>query len=153
MEEPVKICSKCKAAKLISCFYVRKSGRESGKARQPCIQCHSYVTKDYWFNRGGKENKKKYNETHGLVLDRIKQQRAMARDPLYIQKKLARYAVYNATRKGMIQKASDFSCTDCGVTANEYDHYLGYDENHWFDVEPVCFICHNKRTRLNARKV
>src|SRR5208282_5089639 len=47
-------------------------------------------------------------------------------------------AVHRAIRAGVLQKASSLKCVDCGNDAVMYDHYKGYGQKHWLDVEPVC---------------
>lgn len=103
--------------------------------------------KSYWNERGGREKKKEYLKENGIRVDRLKQENAKSKDPMYFIKKQARYTVYNQTRTGKLPRAKDLSCVDCGNMANEYDHHMGYDEENWLNVEPVCYNCHQKRTQ------
>ena len=57
----------------------------------------------------------------------------------------AQAAVYNAVKKGLLPSAKGCSCTDCGKSATEYDHYLGYEVCDRLNVQPVCSSCHAKR--------
>lgn len=41
--------------------------------------------------------------------------------------------------------ARNFLCVDCGKPATDYDHYLGYNDEHCLDVQPVCRSCHFRR--------
>jgi len=41
-------------------------------------------------------------------------------------------------------------CVDCGKQASEYDHYLGYSDEHVLDVQPVCKSCNAKRAYLRG---
>ena len=76
------------------------------------------------------------------------------RDPLRLKARGAvRYAVY----KRRIPAAWDLPCVDCGHIANgdevgahrrhQYDHYLGYEPEHWLDVQAVCSLCHADREK------
>lgn len=47
--------------------------------------------------------------------------------------------------KGNLVKPSLYKCLDCGKRASEYDHYLGYSDEHVLHVQPVCKSCNAKR--------
>ena len=51
---------------------------------------------------------------------------------------VAHAEVHRAVRRGLLPKASDLVCVDCGVAAVEYDHR---DYNRPLAVEPVCRSC------------
>jgi len=57
----------------------------------------------------------------------------------------ARWFIKNQWRSGRIPHPKTLSCTDCQEEAKEYDHYLGYEPEHWGHVQPVCRSCHHKR--------
>lgn len=59
-------------------------------------------------------------------------------------------AVGHAIRQGKLPHPTTLKCADCGAIATSYDHHLGYDRDHWLDVEPVC-TSHNA-TRSWARR-
>jgi hypothetical protein len=65
----------------------------------------------------------------------------------YPERHAARLAVFAKTKLGLMPRGKDLPCTDCGGPAREYDHYLGYDRAHWFDVEAVCRRCHLEREK------
>lgn len=65
----------------------------------------------------------------------------------------ARWAVNNAVQVGRLPKVKTLACLDCGAIAQEYDHYLGYSEVHWYDVEPVCTSCHGRRSAERGERV
>ena len=56
-------------------------------------------------------------------------------------------AVYRAVRDGRLPKANSQRCVDCGGKAVHYDHYAGYEREHWLSVDPVCYMCHAARTQ------
>jgi hypothetical protein len=63
------------------------------------------------------------------------------------EKSRARGAVWIQIRRGM-PKAKDLSCVDCGKPAQRYDHYKGYEREHWLDVQPVCVRCCSAREQV-----
>ena len=56
--------------------------------------------------------------------------------------KLATRAVVKQIRQGLLPKAKDCLCVDCGNPAFDYDHW---DYNRPLDVQPVCRSCNRKR--------
>lgn len=59
----------------------------------------------------------------------------------------ARQAVQQAIASGAFPHPTKLRCVDCGEPAQEYDHFLGYAEQCWLIVHPVCIPCHGKRPR------
>jgi len=58
-------------------------------------------------------------------------------------KQYARLAVKGALGKGLIIKPN--VCSDCGKNGRiEAHHYLGYEKEHWLDVQWFCPKCHVK---------
>ncbi len=64
------------------------------------------------------------------------------------EKVRARGAVANAIKSGRLLKASEYLCTDCGLKAREYDHYLGYSKENQLSIQPVCSRCNKAREKL-----
>lgn len=68
--------------------------------------------------------------------------------------KQARYKVNHAIERGRLPRPNHLPCTDCGHVwapgerRHEYDHYLGYEGVHHFDVQPVCSACHHRREEV-----
>ncbi len=60
-------------------------------------------------------------------------------------------AVGRAIERGELPEPKTLTCADCGSAAQVYDHYLGYDPEHWLDVQPVC-IRHNATRGAQTRK-
>lgn len=60
----------------------------------------------------------------------------------------ARKAVHDAVITGRLPRPQDQCCADCGNRANEYDHHLGYADEHRLNVQPVCKSCHYKREQV-----
>jgi len=63
-----------------------------------------------------------------------------------VMKRRARCRIYYAIIHGRLPRVKTLKCTDCGEKqAVQYDHYLGYEEDHALDVQPVCGSCHWRR--------
>ena len=54
----------------------------------------------------------------------------------------AHAAVFQAIKRGVLKRPSEYSCCDCGGAASQYDHR---DYNNPLDVQPVCRRCNLKR--------
>lgn len=63
------------------------------------------------------------------------------------ERQRARQQVSDAVKRGALPAPRSLPCVDCGKGAEEYDHYLGYEREHFLHVQPVCIACHNKRPR------
>lgn len=61
------------------------------------------------------------------------------------EKTLAKRTINHAIEANRLKSPKDLFCVDCGKKASEYHHYLGYNEQYWFCVLPVCIVCHHKR--------
>jgi len=68
---------------------------------------------------------------------------------LYGPKQDARMAVRVAVRAGRMTPVTALTCTDCGEPAQQYDHYLGYEPEHYLSVQAVCRRCHGQRTKAH----
>ena len=68
----------------------------------------------------------------------------------------ARQAVSNLIRAGKLPRADDVPCADCGHIGasqkHDWDHHLGYQPEHYTDVESVCRICHVKREESRGKR-
>ena len=69
-----------------------------------------------------------------MVTDKMKDQRA-------------NNAVSYRIHLGEWPKASELLCSVCGKPADDYHHHLGYEQQHWYDVVPVCRSCHVRITK------
>ncbi len=69
-------------------------------------------------------------------------------------KKQARKRINQEVAIGNIPNPNDLPCVDCAHIGDdrrhEYDHYLGYSEEYFFDVESVCSRCHHHRARARG---
>jgi hypothetical protein len=72
-------------------------------------------------------------------------------EPRDDDRKQARRRVNYLVGAGLLPHPNALPCTDCGRTwldgapRHEYDHYLGYAQDHHEDVEAVCSRCHHAR--------
>ena len=57
----------------------------------------------------------------------------------------ARGAVRKAVLDERLLPVNTLLCVDCGQPAREYDHYLGYADEHVLDVQPTCRGCNLRR--------
>lgn len=67
------------------------------------------------------------------------------------QKILAKRAVNHAIEAKRLAPAKELPCFDCGEKAREYDHYWGYKQPHWLDVQAVCVKCHRRRHKTRRK--
>lgn len=57
----------------------------------------------------------------------------------------AQRAVQRAVKAGQLPRVCELACADCKSPAQVYHHGNGYDDEHVFDVEPLCRACHRRR--------
>jgi len=104
-----------------------------------------------WYEKN-KEKRAEYQRQYrkdNVEYFREKENARYAKDPHVSARRLIQQRV----AKGTMPKASDLLCRDCGVQAEEYDHYLGYIGPARSMVDPVCKDCHNRRgqERMEAK--
>lgn len=72
-------------------------------------------------------------------------------DPRSGDAKQARQRINVEVRQGRRPHPNALPCVDCGHVwqdgerRHEYDHHLGYESTHHYDVQAVCTTCHAKR--------
>lgn len=70
------------------------------------------------------------------------------------QRHRARAAVAAAVRNGILPRQATQSCADCGASGPlafiQYDHFMGYDDDCFLTVEPVCRACHGCRSAVET---
>lgn len=59
----------------------------------------------------------------------------------------AHRAVTAAVELGIMPPAAMLDCLSCRRRAKHYHHHLGYEEEHWLDVIPLCVKCHMREHR------
>lgn len=62
----------------------------------------------------------------------------------------ARKEVYKAIQRKEIPPAKMLLCQQCGAQARHYHHFKGYEPEHWFDIVPLCLVCHTKEHEIEA---
>ena len=102
------------------------------------------------------ENKERRRETqrrsyrkHRAEVIARNYERHYCSTPKETQKKRARNQVSNRIVRGQWPRASVFLCSECNNRACDYHHE---DYGQWWNVEPLCRICHAKRHRHNEDK-
>jgi hypothetical protein len=123
-----------------------------GRANQ-CIPCFKETHRKYRESAAGKARQALYSTSEkgrAVHLDACKTWRRTEKGKAYYadyylrckDRSRARGRVFDAVRSGRMQPASDFACVRCGAPACEYHHHLGYENEHSFDVIPLCKACH-----------
>lgn len=146
-----KRCSKCGIYKDETAFY-RNRAMADGLSNQ-CIVCFKETHKTYRDSPKGRETQSAYASSaigkavHGEANRRYKKTEASKRSyasyySRHKQKNRARGRVFDAVRSGRMPPASSLACVHCGEGAAEYHHHNGYDDEHSFDVIPLCVPCH-----------
>lgn len=99
-----------------------------------------------------------------LVLDGSISNKELAEvlDPREVLYRLREHIVQELGKKVMAKlgprrpNPNSLPCVDCGHLGDdrrhEYDHHLGYEAEHHYDVQPVCSKCHAKRDGKKAKQ-
>jgi hypothetical protein len=165
----LKVCSKCGQSKPLSEYYQYKSGRNEGQYWPFCRECDHARNRAYRAanDENVRERRRQYNEAHReerrardrqyIADPEIRRQRAQATrqwrqgkrvastQDASASEKLARYAVYNAIRRGELPPAWSVVCEHCQeAQGQQYHHYCGYEPEHWLNVVALCTDCHGK---------
>lgn len=117
-----KTCSKGCAGKLASIRLYK-----NGKVLRKCVRCKKeFSFPKAWLKRSwnsGKYCSKDCRFKKGLISFDMR------------TKNKARHIVYKAVLSGKIKK---LPCEVCGEFKSAAHHYLGYAEEHWFDIKWLC---------------
>lgn len=137
--------------------YFRKQAAIKDGLNPRCKTCSAIENKQYSGTERGKQAKRRhYLSSQGKVKTNIRNKRysktakgkikaceaALRARTHYPLKYKARKEVYKATKRGEIPPATELLCAKCGQSAHHYHHYLGYKQEHWFDIIPLCRTCH-----------
>jgi len=128
---------------------MKRSDRPSGY-KSECKECyyknynHKAYSKKYRNSNKGRVTRNIYAEKFRKTEKGKKiRQRCQNKYRKNNQKKIkAEKIIFNAVRYNNIPPAHKLKCFRCGAKARDYHHYLGYDPEHWFDIKPICRICH-----------
>ena len=167
-DKPVtRICKTCGIDKTITDYYMNK-----GYRMRICAVCHMDRTKAWRKTPAGrvsvlasdqsitgKARYRRYRQTdkYQVSQDKYRQSdkgKATSREYLINFRKNSpdNYKAYNAiagaVARGELVYANTLPCAaqleHCTGDAMEYHHHNGYDEEHKFDVVPVCSTCHRE---------
>lgn len=156
-----KTCTKCKETKSTEDFY-----RHGDKRLKSCCKpCYNERAKHY--SRGnrkavyqkyaaspkGKACKKRYvaSNTYKITIKRYyagdkgkasRKRRQRTQEQNHPDRTRARRRVTMAVYRGSMPSAKTLRCVSCAKPAKEYHHYLGYAPEHWYNVIPLCLLCH-----------
>lgn len=117
----MKTCSVCKKHKQLTDYFKDKS-QPSGYMYR-CKKCDMKKSTNYQRESGYNRKPKRLNTN---------------------SKRRAKSKVANAVKRGVLPRASELSCSDCGGKANHY-HHESYARDKWLDVVPLCTRCHSNR--------
>lgn len=132
--------------------------------RCTCKKCSSKQAKS-WKKAHPEQAKEQWKSWKSKNLEHVQQYKRAQWDALSDEEKVKQLSrlrkrykrpahtyINKLIKAGTLQSPSSFECVDksknprtCLGTAQQYDHYLGYDRKHWDDIEPVCYSCHGKR--------
>lgn len=157
----VRICTKCHEVKLITEFYGDK--RRSGGLRSECKSCDKkYDHKRYFSDqpRFLKQKRDYYYKNADKVAKRSRKYNAEHKDHLFqmtykrnkkyreteggTHKFSARMKIWYYLKRGKLVKQP---CKVCGDIKSFAHHYLGYEPEHWLDVEWLCRKHHAETQR------
>lgn len=133
-----KYCTKCNEEKSLDCFSKDKSRK--GGLQVYCKVC----AKKYKQTEAVKAVQAKYKQTEA---GKAAQRRGHAKHP---SERKARTKVNHAITAGRLVRPEKCSVVDCESTRVEAHHYLGYEEEHWLDVEWFCKKHHMEADRLES---
>ncbi len=111
---------------------------------------HATQRKRWRQSQAGKESHRKYRQSNNGKITAQKAQKRRTEENCDIRhnKKCARRAVAIAIKAGNIIKSS--ICSLCGRSSNiESHHHLGYDKEHWLDIQWLCRDCHHSTHEKN----
>lgn len=155
-ETQLKECTKCLQSKPLSDF--QKDPRYRFGVKSRCRRCISDYGLELYYRdheRNVAYQREHYarNPEHQREAARAWKKRSGYRPKItYKPEKFrgnphhaARTAVSREVKKGAIPRISTQRCLDCGGQAQQYDHFLGHEKEHWLDIQPVCIRCHKVR--------
>lgn len=160
-----KVCSICQETKLISEFYLRKSGPRAGEYFSRCRPCAVVAVLQSRAKNPNyrKENRLRMRERHvqnrapitsrnQVNYERRAEKRresarkARIKNPMRSQ---AHSTVKRAIKRGVLPPAWTMVCAMCQEAQSaDWHHPNGYDEQHLLDVIPLCSECHGKVHRI-----
>lgn len=157
-----KTCKGCVEIKPLDEFSKHKKGRNGHTSR--CKKCMAADARRYRQTEKGakkareyrKKNRERQAETKRAWIKRTgykpkPQGKRDSRQYLYARQQWYREhpnamrahgAVSQAVQKGALPRVSSLACQQCGNQARHYHHHLGYDQEHWLHVIPLCQSCH-----------
>jgi hypothetical protein len=77
-----------------------------------------------------------YEHEHGIKFDPVIDY------PKWMKGMLSEIAVKKAIREGVLTRAAEQQCVNCGQQADHLHHYAGYNQDAWLKVVPLCHECH-----------
>jgi len=146
-----KRCPHCKQIKPLSEF--SKNRNRKDRVQYNCKSCAKQYAQSEKGKTANKKGVEKYRRTERGRVARRKasrkcqktpkgkatRKRYSTRNPEHCK---ARSATNQAITNGILPRPDSLLCHYCPKQAQQYHHWHGYEKEHWFDIVPVCRICH-----------
>jgi len=160
-----KRCTQCGKVKPLTEFYRQASSKDGHK--QECKLCSLARVREYGKTDKAREAKRRYRQSRqGQQTEREYRQSQARKDAVYRYRSSARgkkqmrqrclhvrrnnslaykahYSIHNAICRGQFPSPKALGCLCCDKDAQVYHHHMGYAQEHWFDVLPLCRLCHS----------
>lgn len=161
----MKICNTCKESKVVEAFikgharcrdcyniarrgdYLERAIEIRARKRKWGKEHPDYVKAAWkrWYEANKEYNTERWKEWASKPENKekinVRDRERYAKD----RKVSARRLIQAMVHRGAMPSATSKCCVDCGNQAQEYDHYMGYEREARYMVEPVCRECHRKR--------
>ena len=139
----IKRCPTCEKTKPITEFH--KSANRGDGHTGLCKRCANERARARSKSGARKTSYTKWNKSQGARDAQRKYTRSekgKARRWRYITHVKARAAVQNEVKYGRLPPILTQKCNNCEQQSIAYHHHLGYEQEHWLDVIPMCQECH-----------
>ena len=106
--------------------------------------------KEQYRDSGRQSNYKKQHYKEHCEEYKIRAKHYSQRNPAKIK---AHRITRDAIRKNLLPVVRTLHCFHCGRKAQAYHHLYNYEPEHWFDIIPLCGVCHYRIHHTDGRLV
>jgi hypothetical protein len=139
-----KCCTKCGEEFPATPEYFHRNKSAHDGLHPRCKTCRNQDGLEYLSKPGKREQLHKTQKARSLTEDGQKYARDYVRkwrrDHQFTEK--ARRAISQDIHRKRLPSAKTLTCVNCGAQAEHYHHHLGYEQEHWHHVIPLCLNCH-----------